>query len=135
MGVPLKPAVWQLSQGTSTCFPSSWKCSQIVVKGGVRPIRRVVAGFAGSSECPVVLVILGVAGIAIRGRAFKASRMAAFAGYIYMFPFELEISQAMVKNGWLPAFGIVAGAALCAEISRMGVIGKMAGFTGGRSVL
>jgi hypothetical protein len=114
---------------------SQRESGQVVVKGSVCPIRRVVAGIASSSKCPIVLVILRMAGVAILGSAFKTARVAALARHINVFPHKREVRQAMVKFGRLPAFRAVAPTTLCAEFSRMGIIGYMAGFTRCEGVL
>jgi len=114
---------------------SQLKGSQGVIEGGVRPIRRIVTGFAGSTKCSIMLVILLVAGVAILGRTLESVDVAAFTGYFNVLTLEPEISQVVVKYSRLPACRTVAQPALHAKFTGVGVIGKMTGFTLGGRVL
>jgi len=70
---------------------------QVVVKSGVRPIGGIVASRAIGTKSSSMLVILLMAGVAVHGCTLKTLGMAALAGYIHMFSFELKISQIVVK--------------------------------------
>jgi len=100
-----------------------------MIEGGILPIKWIVAGFTGSSISPIMLIILLVAGVAIFGRALETFGVAALAGHIYMFALQLEICQAVVKLGRLPASGSVANATVCAKSTCVSILRKMAGST------
>jgi hypothetical protein len=115
--------------------PSQLEGSQVVVESNVFPIEGVMASRAIGTETSIVLVILLVAGVAILRRTLEALGMAALAGHTNMFPFKLKISQIVVKFCGYPAYGGVASTTLCAKLTIMGIIGKMAAFTlGGRTL-
>ena len=70
-------------------FPEQWKAAQVMVKllRGLFPTPLVVAADAVFSEGPFVLVVLGVAGIAIRAQLdpINIAGMACCAGGCGMF--------------------------------------------------
>lgn len=99
-----------------------------VVKGGILPIRGVMAGGAVRAELTVVFVILAVTGIAVGGCAFvHVIYMALFTAHFRVFAFQFEGGEIVVKQGGRPAVHRVTGGAVPPEASFMRLVGRMTG--------
>lgn len=78
----------------------------------------------------IMFIILNMAGIAIFWRTFEGViHMAFFAGNLRMFAFEFESREVVIKGCIFPNSRIVAVLALCAILSIMLIILRMAGIT------
>lgn len=74
-----------------------------VIKCRVVPFIRRMAGRAIRAELTVVLIVLLMAGIAIRWRPFEyIIDMTLIAFYADMFAFQLEGRKVVIKSGFLP---------------------------------
>lgn len=87
-----------------------WEVTEVVIKGGILPIERSMAGSAVRTEATIMLVILLMAGIAISGRTLEYVVLMAFlAVHTGMFPLQFEGRQVMVKRCFLPRVSRMAG--------------------------
>ena len=48
-----------------------WEITEVVVKKGIIPTDWIVAGCAVRSKAPTMLIVLAMAGIAVRGRSLE----------------------------------------------------------------
>jgi hypothetical protein len=104
------------------------EAGQVVIESGWQPAASGVTGAAISAELTVMGIVLGVAGIAVAGRAFEVIiDMASGAWRADMLTGQLEAGQVVVKRGWRPACGRVTGAAIWAELTVMGIVFCMTG--------
>jgi hypothetical protein len=109
------------------------KGALVMVEGGFVPIVGRVAGTAFRAEAAVVLVILRVAGVTIGGCTFINSILVTtLASHFRVFAFEFERGEVVVELGGFPALGVMARAAIGAELTGMRVILLVAGGAFGR---
>lgn len=106
-----------------------------MVESSVFPISWVVAGFANRPVLPVMFIIVLVARVAIFWGSLVATCMTLLTFHINMLAFKRESSQAVVKDGRLPALGTMTDTALCAELATVRIGGKVAGLTGRGRIL
>lgn len=109
--------------------PGQFECCQVVVKGSIRPVGGVVAGFAGDSKSTLVFIFLGMAGVAVRRCTLETLGVAALAGHFHVFTPQLEICQVVVEIRRCPACRGMARPALNPKFTRMGVIHQVAVYT------
>ena len=110
--------------------PSQREITEVVIKGNLLPIERRMTGSAVDTEATAMLVILLMAGIAIRGRALECVILMAFiAGYTSVFPLQFESRQVVVEGRILPSFGCMAGITSCAKAQFVWIVGTVAGKT------
>ena len=104
--------------------PGQWESSGCMVEGNLRPCRSDVTLCAIRSQSALVVVILLMAGNALRRGAFKyIVGMAAQTGHGGVCAGELEFGEGvMVEGSTCPGGGGVAGGAVCAEPAGVDVI-------------
>lgn len=111
-------------------LPFQLESRKIVIKGGIIPIGRSMAGFTLRPKLAIVLIVLFMARIAIAGRAkVLAIRMAIFTSGLGMFTFQFEGGQVMVKFSRFPTFRRVTGSTIGAKTTIVLILCKMAGGT------
>lgn len=89
-------------------FPFERETGLVMVEGSVAPSVGRVTGTAIGAELTVMLVLRGVTGIAIGGRALVAVGMTCLALYACMFAIEREAGVVMVEVHIRPAGGLMA---------------------------
>jgi hypothetical protein len=99
---------------------------EVVIEGSIFPVKGIMAGFTGSAISPIMFIILQVAGIAIFGRSLETFGVAVLAGHVNMFTHKIKICQAVIKLGWYPTGGIVAGSTFQTKPAIVGIISEMA---------
>ncbi len=93
------------------------EAGQIVVEGGIIPIGGVVAHRAVGAELAIVVVVFGVATVAIGGGVdVYVVDMARFTLDIHMFSGEGKAGDVVVKGIIFPIRGVVANGAVRAEL-------------------
>ncbi len=103
---------------------------QIVVHVGRQPAGGGVAGCAVCAVLAIMFIVLLVAGIAVGGCAFEdVVDVATRTRDVDVFACQFEGGQIVVKGGWRPAGGGVAGTAIGAKAALVGVVPGMAGTT------
>lgn len=101
-----------------------------VIEGGVLPIRWVVTGRTVGAIFSIMLIILRVAGEAIRRCALIHIVLVTFlAGCLGVFPFQLKGRQVVIELGGFPAIGGVTSPTVRAEAACVRVLRQMAGHT------
>ena len=107
---------------------STGKREFAVIKAGAVPARSVVTSRTVGSELTVMLIILFMAGITIGGRAFEDVIDVALLAFHFGVPaLQFEGGKVMVKSGFLPIRWIVAGTAIRAKLSVMGIVSGVTG--------
>ena len=102
----------------------------VMIEGDTVPIGGRVAGSTIRAETAAMLIVLGVAGITIRGRTFENIVLVAFlAIHLSMFPFQLERRQVVIELRGRPPGRSMACATVRAKLSLMRIILLMAGGT------
>lgn len=103
-----------------------------MVKGGVKPVRRLMAVAAFLSAAPIVCVIFGMAAKACRGRIVKrVIGMAVETARGCMAADQRKAGLVMVKGDNLPASRRMAIVAGLTDRFRMRAVGFVAGDAGG----
>lgn len=94
----------------------------------ILPIGRVMAGGAVRSILTVVFVVLSVAGIAIRGRAFEdVVSMAGLASRIRVFPFEPERRKIVIELRRTPTLRRMTDRAIPSKLSLVRIVAEVTG--------
>jgi NADH:ubiquinone oxidoreductase subunit 3 (subunit A) len=95
---------------------AKFECGQVMVKSGWFPGVCCMTGTTIRSKTASVSVVLFVAGIAVAGCSLvDIVDVTAGTGNRGMRAAKFECGQVMVKRGWFPGSGGVAGTAVCAE--------------------
>ena len=103
-----------------------------MVKGGVKPVRRLMAVAAFLSAAPIVCVIFGMAAKACRGRIVKrVIGMAVETARCCMAADQRKAGLVVVKGDNLPASRRMAIVAGLTDRFRMRAVGFVAGYAGG----
>ncbi len=114
--------------GDRDMFTFQFEGEQVVVDGGRQPTRRCMAVAAIRTELTFVLVIFGMAGIAVGGSALENMvDMTVLAGHVRVFAFQFEGRQVVVEGGRDPAGGGMAGAAIGAITALVVIVFGVAG--------
>jgi len=120
--------VIDMTAGTSylSVFAGQFKGRQVVVKGCGQPTVGRMAGTAIRTELAVVMIILGMAGIATLGGRFEicntaSAGMTASTDYLGMFPCQLERNLTMIKGVTICVNPIVAGQAVISIRLKVGL--------------
>jgi len=119
---------------TRSAFPAVGRLRMRETKLCRRPARRVMAFCAGHSRKQALVERR----VLMTRRTFHRRTLeyiidvALFTGHCGMRAIQLEGGKVMVKGGWLPAFGGMAGAAILAKRAIMVIVFLMAGKAGSR---
>jgi len=101
-----------------------------MVERDIGPLRRLMAGAAVRAELTVMVVLVGMTGIAILGRAFvRIVHMTRLAGSACMRPCQRETRTAVIECRVLPFARVVTGGTDRAELSVMGIVPGVTGNT------
>lgn len=97
-------------------FPFERETGLVVVEGSVAPSIGRVTGTAIGAELTIVFVFRGMTGITVGRRAFVAVGMTCLALYSGVFAVEREAGIVVVEVHVRPAGGLMARAAIRAEL-------------------
>lgn len=98
-----------------------------MVKGHITPSAGVMTGAAIRPKLPVVLILTGVAGITVRGRALVYTvGMAGGTLNAGMLSSQRETGFAVIKTDIGPFRGLMTGTAIRTELSVVLVLAGMA---------
>lgn len=102
---------------------------KIMVEVYIRPLGWLVTGTTVRTELTVVMVLVGMTGIAISGSTLVTVRMAGLAGNARMGCLERETGLAVIEVNILPGGRSMTASTVIAELSIVSILGGMAGGT------
>ena len=102
----------------------------VVIEGHIAPAAGVMAGATVCAELTVVLILCGMAGITILWRSLiHAIHVTGTALNVCMFPRKRESGVIVIEGHVSPTAGVMAGTAVCAELTVVVVPVRVAGIT------
>jgi len=106
-----------------------WKCSLVVIKSGIAPAAGSVTRTAICAKLSIMLIVVGVTGKTVGGRAFISVCMTCLALYVCVLPCQREGRVVVIEGHVAPSGRVMARSTIRAELAVMLVIVCMAGKT------